>query len=121
MENTRASDNFYYALKVFEAGDWVRATVLFDELSDSAELKVYANFYSGLTFMQVGSWEEAVKKLEEVVGFGDTPVEKPARWYLGLCFLRIDDSASARRQFEILASAKNDYTARSRRILRLMR
>lgn len=120
MEITRASDNFYYALKVFEAGDYARAAVLFDELSDTAELKVFASFYSGLTFMEMGRWEEAVKKLEQAVGYGETPVEKSARWYLGLCFLRIDDSNSARRQFEILASSKNEYTARSRRILRMM-
>jgi len=121
LEITRTNDNFYYALKVFEAGDWARAAVLFDKLSDSAELKVYAAFYSGLTFMQMGRWEQAVKKLEEVVDYGETQVEKPALWYLGLCFLRIDDSVSARRQFEILASTKNEYTGRSRRILRLMR
>jgi hypothetical protein len=120
LEITRASGNFYYALKVFESGDYARAAVLFDELADTAELKVYASFYSGLTFMEMERWEEAAKKLEQVVGCGKTPVENSARWYLGLCFLRIDDSRSARQQFEILTSSKNEYTARSRRILRLM-
>jgi tetratricopeptide (TPR) repeat protein len=120
LEITRASDNFYYALKVFGSGDYARAAILFDELADTAELKVYASFYSGLTFMEMGRWEEAVKKLEKAIGYGKTPIENSARWYLGLCFLRIDDSKSARRQFEILASHKNEYTARSRRILRLM-
>jgi len=121
LEITRSSDNFYYALKVFEAEDYARAAVLFDEFTDSAELKVYASFYSGLTYMQMSRWEDAVKKFEMVLGYGLTQVEKPARWYLGLCFLKMDDSVSARKQFEILASAKNEYTARSRRILRLMR
>jgi tetratricopeptide (TPR) repeat protein len=120
FEITRSSDNFYYALKVFEAGDYARAAVLFEELSDTVELKVYAIFYSGLTCMQMGKWEEAVKKLEEVLGYGETRVSEPARWYLGLCFLRLDDSKSARKQFEILASAKNEYSIKSRRILRLM-
>jgi hypothetical protein len=68
----------------------------------------------------MGRWEEAVKKLQDVLLFGETQVEIPARWYLGLCFLRIDDSKSARIQFEILASKKNEFAARSRRILRLM-
>jgi len=121
IEITRTSDNFYYAMKVFEAGDWARATVLFEELSDSAVLKVYSIFYSGLTYMQMGQWEAAVEKLKEAISYGETKMEKPARWYLGLCFLRIEDSKSARGQFEILASTKNEYTARSRRILRLMR
>lgn len=120
MEITRSSDNFYYAIKVFEAGDYGRALVMFDELADTVELKVYASFYSALTLMQMARWEEAVKKFEEVIQFGETQVEKPAHWYLGLCFLRLDNSGSARPHFEILASSRNEYTARARRILRLM-
>jgi tetratricopeptide (TPR) repeat protein len=120
FEITRSSDNFYLAIKAFESGDYARADVLFMQLSDSAEYKVYATFYSGLNYMQMGRWEDAVKKLQDVLLFGETQVEIPARWYLGLCFLRIDDSKSARIQFEILASTKNEFAARSRRILRLM-
>jgi len=120
IEITRSSDNFYYALKVFKAGDYARAAVLFVQLSDSAKLKVYATFYSGINYMQMARWEEAVTKLQDALAFGETQVESLARWYLGLCFLRIDDSKSAREQFEILASGKNEFTARSRIILRLM-
>ena len=121
FEITRSSDNFYYAVKVFEAGDYARAVLLFMQLSDSSELKVYATFYSGLNYIQMGKWEDAVTKLQEVLASGETQINDVARWYLGLCFLRIDDSESARLQFEKLASEKNEFTARSKRILRLMR
>jgi hypothetical protein len=121
FEITRSSDNFYYAVKVFEAGDYVRAASLFMQLSDSSELKVYATFYAGLNYIQMEKWEDAVTKLQEVLASGETQVNDVARWYLGLCFLRIDDSESARLQFEKLASTKNEFTARSKRILRLMR
>jgi hypothetical protein len=120
FEITRSSDNFYYAVKVFEAGDYARAALLFMQLSDSSELKVYATFYAGLNCIQMGKWEDAVTKLQEVLASGETKINDVARWYLGLCFLRIDDSESARLQFEKLASAKNEFTARSKRILRLM-
>jgi hypothetical protein len=120
FEITRSSDNFYYAVKVFEAGDYARAVLLFMQLSDSSELKVYATFYAGLNFIQMGKWEDAVTKLQEVVTSGETKINNVARWYLGLCFLRIDDSESARLQFEKLASEKNEFTIRSKRILRLM-
>jgi hypothetical protein len=120
FEITRSSDNFYYAVKVFEAGDYARAALLFMQLSDSSELKVYATFYAGLNCIQMGKWEDAVTKLQEVVTSGETKINNVARWYLGLCFLRIDDSESARLQFEKLASEKNEFTARSKRILRLM-
>jgi hypothetical protein len=120
FEITRSSDNFYYAVKVFEAGDYARAALLFMQLSDSSELKVYATFYAGLNCIQMGKWEDAVTKLQEVVTSGETKINNVARWYLGLCFLRIDDSKSARLQFEKLASEKNEFTARSKRILRLM-
>jgi hypothetical protein len=120
FEITRSSDDFYYAVQVFEAGDYTSAVLFFLQLSDTLKLKVYATFYAGLSYIEMGKWEDAITMLKEVITSGETYVNTAARWYLGLCFLRIDDSESARSQFEILASEKNEFTARSRRILRLM-
>lgn len=121
FEIARSSDNFYYAVQVFEARDYARAALLFMQLSDSSELQVYASFYAGITFMEMGKWEDALISLKDAVKLDDSQMTDVARWYLGLCFLRIDDSKAAREQFEILILSKNEFTARSRRILRIMR
>jgi len=121
LEIARSSDDFYYAVKVFESGDYARASLLFMQLSDSVEFHEYASLYTGLTSMQMGKWEDALISLKNAVKTDDIQMECVARWYLGLCFLRIDDSESAREQFKILASSKNDYTIRSQRILRKMK
>jgi tetratricopeptide (TPR) repeat protein len=120
FELTRSSDDFYYAVKVFEAGDYSRAAILFSNLSDSVELKAYALFYSGITSMELGKWDEAISSLKNAIGCGEDQIAYDSRWYLGLCYLRVDDEESARRQFEILASEKNEYTRKSRQIVRIL-
>jgi len=118
FEIARSSDNFYYAVRVFESRDYARASLLFMQLTDSSEFQGYASFYAGLTFMQMGKWEDALISLKNAVKSGESQIMDATRWYLGLCLLRIDDSESAREQFKMLASSKNEYTIRSRRILR---
>lgn len=118
FEVARSSDDFYYAVKVFEAGDYARAALLFIQLTDSSEFHAYAAFYAGLTYIQMGKWEDAITSLKDAAESDDIQITDVARWYLGLCLLRIDDSGAARDQFKILVSSKNEYTTRSRQILR---
>jgi tetratricopeptide (TPR) repeat protein len=120
FELTRSSDDFYYAVQVFEAGDFSRATVLFSNLSDSSELRVYALFYAGLTSIELGRWEDAINSFKQAIGCGENQMSYVSRWYLGLCYLRIDDEESAKKQFEVLSSEKNPYSRKARQILRIL-
>ncbi|KPK84095.1 MAG: hypothetical protein AMS27_10915 [Bacteroides sp. SM23_62_1] len=120
FELTRTNDDFYYAIKVFEAGDFSRATLLFRNLSDSSELQVYALFYDGLTSIELGRWEDAIHSFQQAIGCGESQMDASIRWYLGLCYLRIDDDESAKKQFEVLSSEKNPYTIKARKILRIL-
>ncbi|KPK80554.1 MAG: hypothetical protein AMS27_16810 [Bacteroides sp. SM23_62_1] len=120
FEITRSSDDFYYAIQVFEAGDYARASILFNNLADSVELKVYALFYAGLTSIELGRWEEAIELFKSAIGCGENQMTYNSRWYLGLCYLRIDDEESGKIQFKILASEKNEYSRNARQILRIL-
>lgn len=121
FELTRSNDDFYYAIKVFEAGDYSRAILLFNSLSDSSELKVYAFFYAGLTSIEQGRWEDAISSFKQAIGCGENQMSYVSRWYLGLCYLRIDDEEAAKKQFELLSSEKNPYSRKARQILRIMK
>lgn len=121
FELTRSNDDFYYAVKVFEAGDFSRAALLFDNLSDSSELEVYALFYAGLTSIEQGRWEDAISSFIQVIGCGENQISYGSRWYLGLCYLRIDNEEAARNQFVALSIEKNLYSRKARQILRIMK
>jgi len=121
FELTRSSDDFYFVMKVFESGDFTRALLLFEQYADSADYAVYATFYAGITNMNMERWTEAIESFIQVIEKGESEMMVPARWYLGLCYLKIDDTKSARKQFEQLSRTKNQYTSRARRILRRMK
>jgi len=44
MEFTRSNDDLYFAVRVFESGDYSRAALLFNQLADSSGFKTYSDF-----------------------------------------------------------------------------
>lgn len=118
FEIARSSGNLLFAIKLFESGDYARASILFEQYTDSSDFKEYASLYTGLICMELGKWEDALVALHIAVQTNDNQMVSVARWYLGLCYLRMDDAESACMQFDVLASSKNQYTVRARRILR---
>jgi tetratricopeptide (TPR) repeat protein len=120
FEITRSNDDLYFAVQLFEAGDYSRASLLFNQLADSTGLTRYARFYSGLIYIHQEKWELAIESFMQVIACGASDVLNDARWYLGLCYLRVENPSTAREQFEMLSMAKNEYSKRARKIIRHM-
>lgn len=118
FEITRSNDDLYFAVQVYEAGDLSRAGLLFNELSDSTEFAPFSHFYLGLMYIQQEKWEAAIGSFNQVITCGESDILIDARWYLGLCYLRIENASAARRQFDILSESENEYSKRARKILK---
>ena len=117
-EFTRSNDDLYFAVRVYESGDYSRASLLFRQLADSLPFSPYAEFYAGLIGIHQERWEKAIESFRRVISAGDSEIKTDAEWYLGLCYLMVDNASAAREQFEKLAATKNQYSKRARRILR---
>ena len=117
FEITRSNDDLYFAVQLFESGDYSRASVLFKQLADSSGFTPYSHFYSGLIYIHQEKWELAVEAFNLVIASGDSDILSDARWYLGLCYLRVQNGPAAREQFEFLSEAKNEYSKRARKII----
>ncbi len=118
IEITRSDDDLYFAIQLFESGDYSRAAVFFNQLSDSLNNSSYSSFYAGLIYIQQEKWEMAIDAFIQVINDGNVYILGDARWYLGLCYLRVENAPAAREQFEILSEGKNEYSKRARKILR---
>jgi tetratricopeptide (TPR) repeat protein len=120
FEITRTDDDLYFAVRVYESGDYPRAALLFNQLADSTAFAPYSHFYAGMIYIHQGKWELAIEYLNQAVAAGESEILIHARWYLGLCYLRIENAAAAREQFESLCETKNEYSKRSGKILRYL-
>ncbi|MBL7112747.1 MAG: hypothetical protein ISS19_12500 [Bacteroidales bacterium] len=118
IEITRSNDDLYFTIQLFESGDYSRALVLFKQLADSSSFSSYSHFYAGLIYIHQEKWEMAIDAFIQVIEGGNSDILGDARWYLGLCYLRVENASAAREQFEFLSEAKNEYSKRARKILR---
>ena len=118
FEITRSNDDLYFAVRLYEAGDFSRANLLFKQLADSSSFTSYSHFYAGLIYIHQEKWELAIEALNQVISGGDSDILSDARWYLGLCYLRVENASAAKEQFEILSEAENDYSKRASKIIR---
>ena len=74
----------------------------------------------GISQMELGNYDQAVKMLEDVVSRQGEYL-KEARWYLGLAYIKTGNTEKAAGCFEILAGTPGYYNLRAREILRRLR
>ena len=60
----------------------------------------------------------AIEAFNLAIASGSSDILSDARWYLGLCYLRVENASAAREQFEFLAEVKNEYSKRAIKIIR---
>jgi len=111
---------FSSAISNYKKGDYKSAsdgleTVLkMDPSSSSAE------FFLGLSQLELGSYDIAVKHLLTIAG-GSGDYSKEARWYLGLIYLKTGNRQKASECFESLVKSNGYYHDRSVKILRRLK
>ncbi|MEK7718421.1 MAG: hypothetical protein AAB347_02235 [Bacteroidota bacterium] len=76
------------------------------------------NFYSGVAYQELGEYKLAIGSFSEVVHHGDNLLVEQSEWYIGLCYLRIDERQKALEQFRLIASRKGFYGEQSGKLLK---
>jgi len=76
------------------------------------------NFYSGVAYQELGEYKQAIGSFSEVVHHGDNLLVEQSEWYIGLCYLRIDERQKALEQFRLIASRKGFYGVQSSKLLK---
>ena len=76
------------------------------------------NFYSGVAYQELGEYNRAIGSFTEVVHHGDNLLVEQSEWYIGLCYLRIDERQKALEQFRLIASRKGFYGEQSSELLK---
>lgn len=120
MELARADNDFLFATEVYEAGDYERATALFEMLADSSDLKTWSRFYSACSYLALNQTSRATEIFQSLLEAEQEEVVLASRWQLALCHLKKGEQELAVEQLEILA-ASAEYRKNARRILRLLK
>jgi tetratricopeptide (TPR) repeat protein len=117
-ELSRTNDDLLFAIKVYEAGDYDRAIILFEMLSDSSTLRGYSLFYAGLTYMHLKLNDKAIEKFQGLLDDAQVDLIAPTRWYLALCYLKNGEAALSREQLLLIEDMESPYRRDARKLLR---
>lgn len=90
-------------------GDFEEAISWFNEVLEVSADKVEADFYKGISNMELNKYLDASNSFTRVIEHHDNLFIQQAEWYLAGCLLAMDQTERARRQLAMIASSANHY------------
>jgi hypothetical protein len=106
------------ALKEINQGNYQKALESMSIVPAKERDGYSINFYSGVAYQELGEYKRAIGSFSEVVHHGDNLLVEQSEWYMGLCYLRIDERQKALDQFRLIASRKGFYGEQSSKLLK---
>jgi tetratricopeptide (TPR) repeat protein len=114
------SGTYASAVENYINHNYQAAALGFSDVIQQDVQNVPSRFFMGISQLELGNYDQAVKMLEDVVSRqGD--FLKEARWYLGLAYIKTGDPEKAAGCFEILSGSSGYYSDRAREIRRRLR
>ena len=115
---TNSADAMNSALKEIDSGNYSSALQLLGSASLSKTDGFSINFYSGVAYQGLGEYNNAIKSFNEVVKHGDNLLVEQSEWYIGLCYLRIEEREKAKVQLKSIVSRNGFYREQSSKLLK---
>jgi len=111
------------ARNYFLLGEYEKAIDCYDEVLEiSAGNKVEADFYTGVSYMEIEQHQDASNSFIKVIEHNDNLFIQQSEWYLAGCLLAMDETDRARRQLAMIASSSNHfYSKKAEKILKRMK
>ncbi len=106
------------ALLEIDRGDYTGALKSLKSASAKEKDGFSVNFYSGVAYQELGEFRSAINSFSEVVRHGDNLLVEQSEWYIGLCYLRIEEREKAIAQLKGIVSRNGFYHDQSSKLLK---
>lgn len=105
------------AMENYTTGQYQQASKLFDQALEAQPDSIPILFYSAVNHMALEEMEQAVAQLQEVTARANSSYLMPARWYLALAYLQMNQQAEAERVLIELQSSSSSYADKAEELL----
>lgn len=103
-------------------GDYQTAIMYFDKVLQLNATKPEANFYKGLSLMEIDNHLDASRSFNKVIDHQDNLYIQKAEWFLAGCLLAMDDTLQAKRKLSKIARSENHYYSKdAKKVLKRMK
>ena len=106
------------ALREIDRDNYPGALKLLESAAVTENPGYSVNFFSGIAFQELGEYHKAISSFSAVVKEGDNLLVEQSEWYIGLCYLRIEERQKAIAQFRTISAGKGFYREQSSKLLR---
>ena len=110
LDVARSADaNIVEAIIKFQEKDYKAATHLFSIILQSETDNTAAWFYNGIACIETEQFDSAIKSFQHIIAANNSFYIEHAKWYLGLCFLKNNETSKAIAEFQNIASESKNY------------
>jgi len=90
-------------------GEFGAAIIYFDEMLELNSNMMEADFYMGMSHMEIEQHKEASESFTRVIEHDDNLYIQKAEWFLAGCLLAMEETDHARRKLASIASTSSHY------------
>ncbi|MDF1547976.1 MAG: hypothetical protein P1P88_09135 [Bacteroidales bacterium] len=124
VDQTRSSDSLSDVLvneatELYKAGDYELASNISANVLEIDNKQVKALFIHGLTMIEVKNYQKAADEFGIILTNYDS-FQLESKWYLALCFLKLERKRDAKKLLRELSLSKNYYQMRAVAMLEVM-
>ena len=105
----------------YENRDYSGALVIFTEILSKDPNNIPVQFYAGISNIESGKYRNALKPFNYIVSHNHNLYVEKARWYAGLCYLKLNDNNKALEIFKEISTSNSTYKYKAKNIIKSIR
>jgi len=114
------TDIFIQALRNYDRKQFIEALALFNQISATSEFIIQKEYFTGLSYMELHKFDEAIRHFENASSDKRNAFYDDVIWYLGLCYLKTNQTNLAIQQFKKLLKNDSFYKKNASEIIEKM-
>ena len=113
-----ANTDFKMALEFYNTHEYGKAAVLFSKVVDTNPRDMQSELLVGLSNFEDKKYTEAKKSFVNVINDNNNFFIESAKWYLALCYIKIDEKQKAVDLLEVIKKENGLYSKDAKKIIR---
>jgi len=116
--NEDVSNVLSEALYMYETQKYEEAIALFNKVLEVNPGMIASNLYAGISYFELQEYKNADASLTKIIEHNDNLYIEQAQWYLGFCYLMMNEKEKAKLQFKKLEKSEGYYSDEAEKILK---
>ncbi len=102
----------------YESRDYSGALSMFNKILETDPDNMPVQFYAGISNIETGKYKNALKPFNHIIDNNRNLYVEKARWYAGLCYLKLNDNEKAYEIFKEISTSNSTYKYKAKNLLK---